>query len=715
MLTVHKLSRAIALTAAVIITAATFARAADAIKASPEKEKELLAVLRSDAPPAEKAITCKRLAIDGSSAAVPELAKLLSSPELASWARIALEAIPGPEADEALRKAAQSLEGRLLVGTINSIGVRRDGKAVESLSARLQDKDPEVAAAAAVALGHIGGPAAAKSLTRALAIDPVQVRSAAAEGCVLCAEGLLAAGKSDQAVELYEQVRRADLPKQRKIEATRGAILARKDQGIPLLLEQFRSADYEFFQLALFTAREYPGAEVDKAIADELNHATPDRAAMIIRAMADRPKTVVVSAVVKAAEQGPKLVRIPAIEALGRVGDASSLGVLLATALDADPDLAKAAKASLAELPGEKVDAQLVALLPKAEGKQYELLVELAGQRRLEATPDLVRGLDHADKAVRAAALAALGETVRQSDLSVLISQVVSPKHADDAAAATTALKTASVRMPDREACAAELASAIDRTQELPTKISLLDIVAAVGGKNALTSVATAAGSKEDKLQDVGTRLLGNWTTQDAAPVLLQLAKDGTGEKYQTRALRGYLRIARQFVLSDSERMEMCRKAFDVARQPAEQKLVLDVLKRIPSQDALNMAIKGISVPELKNEASAATLVIAQKLAAKGVDVSEAVAKAGFEKVKLEIVKAEYGSAVNRKDVTSMVRKHAGEYPLISLPAASYNSAFGGDPTPGSPKQLKIQYRINDKPGEATFSEDSLLILPMPE
>ena len=59
------------------------------------QESQLLSVLRSDAPAAEKALVCKNLAIHGSDAAVPELAKLLPDPQLSSWARIALEAIPG--------------------------------------------------------------------------------------------------------------------------------------------------------------------------------------------------------------------------------------------------------------------------------------------------------------------------------------------------------------------------------------------------------------------------------------------------------------------------------------------------------------------------------------------------------------------------------------------------------------------------------------------
>ena len=78
---------------------------------SSPKEKELLGVLQSGAPQ-EKALACKQLAIHGSKAAVPELAKLLSDEQLASWARIALEAIPDSSAGEALRQASQRAGAR---------------------------------------------------------------------------------------------------------------------------------------------------------------------------------------------------------------------------------------------------------------------------------------------------------------------------------------------------------------------------------------------------------------------------------------------------------------------------------------------------------------------------------------------------------------------------------------------------------------------------
>ena len=704
------LRRITMLTVILTVTVSTI-RAAD-VK---PQEQELIAVLQSDAPKNEKALVCKKLAIHGSSAAVPDLARLLPDPQLSSWARIALEAIPGSESDEAFRNAAASLDGLLLVGTINSIGVRRDAGSVDLLTGHLQNKNPEVAAAAAVALGRIGNAEATKALRLALTTTPPGVRSAVAEGCVLCAERLFddGHGQPAEAAELYDEIRNADVPQQRVIEATRGAILARGADGLPLLLEQLRSDNKAFFQLALQTARELPGSDVDKALADELGRTQATRAALIVYTMADRPDTVVLPAILQAAGRGQRAVRLAALRALRRVGDASCLSALLDSAVDADAEVSQAARIALAGLPGGNVDAQIVALLGEAQGKTYPLLIELTGQRRIDAVPQLLKAVEHSDAAVRHAALMALGETVTLQRLSVLISQALTPRRTEDREAALQALKVASVRMPDRDACAQELTGALRRSPSA-TKEALLEILTEVGGATALRTLGDAASSNDPLLQDAGSRLLGKWNSVDAAPVLLNLAKSAPDNKYKVRALRGYLGLARKFAMPEPQRVKMCRNAVDVALRADEQKLALDVLKLRPSPEGLNLAIQMKQTRALNEAATAATLVIAQKLGSKGVDVQKLLAGAGFDPVKLEIVKAVYGAGAKQKDVTAAVRKRAGNLPLITLAASSYNASFGGDPAPGVVKQLKIEYRINGKAGEAAFAENDLIILPMP-
>ncbi|HEU0037760.1 MAG TPA: HEAT repeat domain-containing protein, partial [Verrucomicrobiae bacterium] len=215
--------------------------AAEDSQTSAEKVRNAISILKSGTEPAQKALACRWLAVYGNQDAVPALSPLLADPQLSSWARIALEVIPGRAADEALREAMDKVQGKLLVGVINSIGVRRDAKAVNGLIARLKETDVEVATAAAVALGRIGGDQSAKALEKALASSAGATRSGMAQGCILCAEHFLAEKKFAKATKLYDAVRQTDLPKQRILEATRGAILARQSEGLPLLLETLRS------------------------------------------------------------------------------------------------------------------------------------------------------------------------------------------------------------------------------------------------------------------------------------------------------------------------------------------------------------------------------------------------------------------------------------------------------------------------------------------
>jgi HEAT repeat protein len=254
-----QLCRTFAVTLAMLLVT----QAATADELFNTNEAELIEILKTGEP-AEKAIACKKLAVFGTKESVPLLAPLLEDEQLASWARIALEAIDDPAADGALRDSLAKTKGNLTIGAINSLGVRGDSAAAplmaEALAAGIKAKDTELVDAAAWGLGQLGGEQAVAALRDAFKNETPTVRNAAALGLVLAAEDLLAAGKADEAAKLYDEARAANVPKQRKLEATRGAILARGEAGIPLLVEQLRSDDKKFLQLGLGTARELAGA-----------------------------------------------------------------------------------------------------------------------------------------------------------------------------------------------------------------------------------------------------------------------------------------------------------------------------------------------------------------------------------------------------------------------------------------------------------------------
>jgi HEAT repeat protein len=197
-------------------------------------EPELIALVKkADASVFEKAKACQRLANIGTEAAVPAVATLLDHPQLSTYARYALEPIPGAASDDALRAALPKLKGTLLIGVINSIGQRQDAKATGALSKLLNDSDPEVGRAAASALGRISGVEAAKTLQSGLGKTKGAVRMAVADAGLLCAEGLLEKGQRAEALSLYNTLIATDVPKPVRLAAMHGIIAAETSLSRP--------------------------------------------------------------------------------------------------------------------------------------------------------------------------------------------------------------------------------------------------------------------------------------------------------------------------------------------------------------------------------------------------------------------------------------------------------------------------------------------------
>ncbi len=663
-------------------------------------EAQLIAVLESDAELFDKAKACQQLAVIGTKKAVPALAELLADESLSHYARFGLEPIPDPSVDEALRAAADKLRGGLLVGVVNSIGMRRDAGAVGQLKRMMDGSDTAAAAAAAAALGRIATPEAVGALQEALGGEAAR-RPAVADACLTAADGLLGEGKKTEAAAVYDAMRAADLPEHLEIAALFGAIRARGAAGLPLLVECLRSEDTARFRVAVATAQELPGDEVTQALVAELSKPLPapeappkvlvitkaeygaqdkwvdvtdkladavvgngisvtssnglagdpingvvkalrveytlggekktavvpekeqfeiqgdlgqhPREAVLIYVLGERGDTAALPVVLEAAKSGPWDVRVAAARALAKLGDPAAVPVLLETATGMQGELSTAACDSLVELPGDEVDAAIVAALAESEGRRRLVVIELVGRRGITAAvPALVKLIDSDDEPLRTAAIGALGSTVGPDRLSLLIDRVVSPPSPDVGSAAKEALRKACMRMPDRDAAAAAL---MERMAAASTtaKTDLLDMLGVLGGAKALEGVSRAAHDANEELQDAATRVLGEWITADAASVLLELAKTGN-DKFKIRCLRGYIRIPRQLDVPLDERVAMCRKAMEVAERLDEKKLIFEVLRRNPSAESLALAVSCLDDPGVKGLASNTAVAIAEKI-----------------------------------------------------------------------------------------------------
>ncbi|MCW5554402.1 MAG: HEAT repeat domain-containing protein [Verrucomicrobiae bacterium] len=593
---------------------------------SAEKGRQALRVLQSESSSADKASACKDLAVYGTGEAAPALGALLADEQLAAWARIALEAIPGPAAEEALRNALPKLQGRLLVGVINSIGVRRDAQAVRPLAAKLGDANADVASAAAVALGHIGGNDAAQALLTALAKSPQSVRSALAEGCILCAERWLEEGQTTQAARLYEAVRQADVPQQRRLEATRGAILARQEQGLPLLLETLRSPNKQLFNIGLSTARELPGRPVTEALAAELNRLPAERQGPLLLAIAGRTDAAVLPTLLATARSGAKPLRLVAMDVLVRQGNVAAVPVLLDTVAESDPELAQVAKTALGSLPGKEVDDQLVARLPRATGNTRRVLVELAGQRRITAAmPELIKATGDADPAIRAAGIKALGETADAADLGALTDLLARARTEAEVSTVEAALESACARIPDQAATANHLLARLSGSA-IPARCALLRVLGTINTPNALAAIKSSVADPQPAVRDTAVRALADWPEVTALPDLLNVFRKTEEETHRFLALRGCVRLLNLGDLPVQQTVSTFEELFARTQRTDDRKMLLSGLANVADPAALKLVEPLLTLPAVQAEAELAMLGVASAIRGASPTDAKAVA-----------------------------------------------------------------------------------------
>jgi len=583
-----------------------------------EEEAKLLALLQSNAEPAQKDQACRRLAVVGTKEAIPVLAAMLADEKLCDVARYGLQAIPDPAVDEALRGALGKLKGKPLLGVIFSLGNRRDQAAVEPLAKLLSDPDLETATVAARALGKIGGPAAGKALNQALGTAPEALRPVLGDACVTVADAYLVQEKREEAAAAFESIRTSGLlPKRIVAAGFRGVVLARQAAGIPLLLDQLKSDDKDMRRMAFRLARETPGAEATRALAGELSKLPPDGQVQLLRALGDRGDSAALPAIIETSKKGETGARVAAIRAMGQLPDRSIVPALFEAATGPQPEVAKTAQTILAGLPNSKeLDDAILSVAESGEPKARRVALDAVAERRIaSAAPMLLKAISDADEQIRASALRALGETAAISDLDSLTGKLVQPKAPQEVTLAEAALAAVFKRQQDKQACAAKLLSCLPQAQGA-SKCAVLRLLGVVGGAEALQAVRTACKDANAEVQDAAIRALVAWPTADPAADVLEIARTSADEKYKILAFRGYAGMIALKDLPVEKKLAMCKEAMGLAKRPEEKKLALAGLAETPHPESLKMIEACMADAAVKAEAELALLKAAQGMAA---------------------------------------------------------------------------------------------------
>jgi HEAT repeat protein len=295
-----------------------------------ELEAGLIKLLGPGSTYEVRKFACHHLAILGTAASLPALAELLRGETTAGIACLALATHPSAQAGERLRQALPNLSGAAQLQVINTLGTRRDEAAVEALVSLAGGADAAVAQAAIVALAKIASAPARKAIAGLRRAAKPELAPALHEASLRSAESLVGLGERKEGADLYQELLGPAEPNHVRRGALAALLRLDADGGEQRIFELLARHDPILTPVAIAAVPALKSAEAVNRLARAFPSLSALEQIWLIEAMAARGDSPARNAVRAALNTEDAAVRLAAIEAVGKIDDASAVPLLRA-------------------------------------------------------------------------------------------------------------------------------------------------------------------------------------------------------------------------------------------------------------------------------------------------------------------------------------------------------------------------------------------------
>jgi HEAT repeat protein len=539
-----------------------------------------------------------------------------------------------------------STTGRVRAGIVGSLAARREVGAVPRLVPLLQAPDAGVAATAALALGDLGGPEAAKGLSVASINGPPALRAVCAEGLLRLAERLRQEGNRAAADAVWLALSRAGQPDGVRAAAWVGLLLP-GDQAATRLTLALEGGDTVAQQVAVQAVATLEGAQVTRVARERPERLLAPLRCAMLASLARRADPAATAAVVRECGAADGGIRIAALRALAEVGDASHAAFLAERASRSTGLEKEAARDALCRLHRGDVTASLLGLLrdgsPDVKAEAMAVLSRRGDAAACDALLALAAG---ADERAAVSACEALATLAGPAQIEPLVRCLVQTQAKTVRDAAVTAVVNAGRRDGQADQATAVVLQAVQGAGT-EARAALLRAAGELGGAGALERLREALSDADPTVRTAAVKTLAEVTGPQALPELLRLAKECQEPNHRVLALRGYWRLVS---LSGSrpaeERLALCRDGLAACERPEERRLGLGELGKVPLAAALELALAAERDEAVRAEAQLAAVQVCRQTMAADRGAAGALLQRLAAEGAAEQVKAEAGRAV---------------------------------------------------------------------
>jgi HEAT repeat protein len=317
---------------------------------------------------------------------------------------------------------------------------------------------------------------------------------------------------------------------------------------------------------------------------------------------------------IAATKSGDRSVRVAGLRALGELGDASVVDMLIKTLAGGD-EAGDAARESLERIIADGVNEAIVSAMQKAEdpGLRGRLIEVLDRRMAASAAPALLKeAAESQDPGVRTRAMRTLGnvaEPRHAADMVRILPKIPKGRERDDAEKAILAICS---RIAGDEDRADPVLTVLDEVGD-QDRAAILPLLGRIGGNKARVAIHRAMTSNNAEVQEAAVRGLCNWPDASVADELLEMAGSSDNRSWRVSALRAYIRVvALPSERSDSQTLAMLKTAMDLADRSEERRLVLTRAASVRNIETLRWVLPYLDDPSLGEAACQAVVELAR-------------------------------------------------------------------------------------------------------
>ena len=569
-------------------------------------EEKILSSLGTANSRRGKDFLCRMLRIMGTKKSIPLMKELLSDQESGHMARYVLASMQYKEAGAALHQSLNMAQDKLRQGIIDSLGDIRYKKAIPDLIELLDTAS--VANNATRALGLIGGDSTMNHLLPRLSKTTGKSYRCTVQALLRCAEIYLEKGNKEKALSIYDRFTKSGTDSYVILAGLRGASQVNGEFAVPLLTEAIKSGNNELANGAASIIAELKGDNIGSKLKSLLESAPANMQILLIGSLSEREDKSAIPSIIKLTESESLEVRLSAIQALGKIGNGSSVIPLATIASSTSGHERNVSRSALSNLKGNDVQNAYKKYIKESLPEiQSELVRAIATRAESTAMNELMILAKSDTLEIREEALRGIGILADQSHLNEILMLLLNPKEESDRDNIESAIAYSFRRIPNKILQTDALTKVLKKADD-NTKPSIISLLGRDPNKQSLQLLISAL-KETTSIQLAAIEALTKWPNHGPANDLLKIASEEKNPNKDT-ALNGYIILSSK----SPNPTTAYRKALELNNSTDTAKKVLAGLGQSGGIQSLEIIRPYLENSETSNEAALAATQVAKRI-----------------------------------------------------------------------------------------------------